>query len=184
MSFILLLLTSLALSLDAFAVAVSCGITKSADSHWAKFKLAVFFGSFQGFMPAIAYYFSDIIRIDLGKFTGTAAFLILLIIGIHMIRESFKDEEECGYGKLTFKRLFLLSIATSIDAFATGISFSLLDIEIWPVVMMIALTTFSLSLIGVYFGCSIGGKLKNKAELSGGVILILIGLKIFIEGFI
>lgn len=184
MSFIFLFLTSVALSLDAFAVAVSCGITKSADSHVAKFKLAIFFGFFQGLMPAAAYYLSGIIKIDLGKFTGPAAFLILLSIGIHMIRESFKSEEECGYGKLTLKRLLLLSVATSIDAFATGISFSLLDIKIWPVVIMIAFTTFSLSLLGVYFGCRIGDKLKNKAELAGGVILILIGLKIFIESFI
>lgn len=184
MSFILLLLTSIALSLDAFAVAVSCGITKSADSHAAKFKLALFFGAFQGLMPAAAFYLSGIIKIDLGKFTGITAFLILLIIGIHMIRESFKTEEECGYGKLTIKRLLLLSVATSIDAFATGVSFSLLDIDIWPVVLMIAVTTFALSLTGVYFGCRIGDKLKNRAELAGGIILIFIGLKILIESFI
>lgn len=184
MSFIFLLLTAIALSLDAFAVSVSCGITKSADSHSSKIKLAVFFGAFQGLMPAAAYFLSGIIKIDLGKFAGIAAFLILIIIGLHMIRQSLKTEEECGYGKLTLKRLLFLSIATSIDAFATGISFSLLDIEIWNVVLMIAVTTFLLSLIGVYFGCRIGDKLKNKAELAGGLILIIIGLKILIESLI
>ena len=184
MSFVFLLFTSIALALDAFAVSVSCGITQSAKTHYSKFKLAGFFGFFQGIMPAAAYFISDAINVDLGNFTGPVAFIILLGIGLHMIRESFKKEEECGYGELTLKRLLLLSIATSIDAFATGISFSLLDINIWLPIIMIALITFSLSLLGVYFGCRIGSKLKNSAELSGGVILILIGLKILIEGFI
>lgn len=184
MSFIILLLTSLALSLDAFAVSISCGITKSAKTHYSKFILATFFGFFQGFMPAIAFFLSNTIKINLGKFTGPVAFFILLIIGIHMIRESFKTEEECGYGDLTLKRLLMLSIATSIDAFATGISFSLLSINIWPAVIMIATITFLMSLGGVYFGCRLGDKLKNKAELTGGIILILIGLKILIEGLI
>lgn len=184
MSFLLLLMTSIALSLDAFAVSVSCGITKSANTHGSKIKLASFFGFFQGMMPAAAYYLANAIKIDLGTLTGPIAFVILLFIGLHMIRESFKKEEECGYGALTLKRLFALSIATSIDAFATGISFSLLDINIWPAVIMIASITFGISLIGVYFGCKIGDKIKNGAELTGGIILILIGLKILIEALI
>lgn len=184
MNFIFLFFTSVALALDAFAVSVSCGITQSARTHQTKIKLAAFFGIFQGLMPAAAYFLSDIINLNLGNFTGPVAFIILLIIGVHMIRESFKSEEECGYGELTLRRLLLLSIATSIDAFATGISFSLLDINIWPAVIMIALITFSLSLAGVYFGCRIGSKFKNGAELSGGVILIIIGMKILIEGLI
>ncbi len=184
MSFLFLLFTSIALALDAFAVSVSCGITQSAKTHASKIKLAGFFGFFQGVMPAAAYFLSGAINIELGKFTGPVAFIILLGIGFHMIRESFKKEEECGYGELTIKRLLLLSFATSIDAFATGISFSLLDINIWPPVIMIAAITFSLSLTGVYFGCKIGSRLKNGAELTGGIILILIGLKILIEGLI
>jgi len=184
MSFIFLFLTSLALSLDAFAVSISCGITQSAKTHISKFKLAVFFGFFQGMMPAAAFFLSNTLKFNLGKFTGPVAFIILLGIGIHMIRESFKAEEECGYGDLTIKRLLLLSIATSIDAFATGISFSLLSINIWPAVILIAIITFFMSLGGVYFGCRIGDKLKNRAELTGGIILILIGLKILIEGLI
>lgn len=184
MSFVFLLLTSVALSLDAFAVSVSCGITQSAKTHVLKFKLATFFGLFQGMMPAAAFFLSKTIKIDLGKFTGPVAFIILLGIGIHMIRESFKTEEECGYGELTFKRLIILSIATSIDAFATGISFSLLSINIWPAVILISVITFIMSLGGVYFGCRIGEKLKNRAELTGGIILILIGLKILIESLI
>jgi putative Mn2+ efflux pump MntP len=177
-------MTSIALSLDAFAVSVSCGITKSASSHISKLKLASFFGFFQGMMPAAAYFLAGAIKVDLGAFTGPVAFVILLVIGFHMIRESFKKEEECGYGELTIKRLLALSIATSIDAFATGISLSLLDINIWPAVIMIASITFCISLAGVYFGCKIGDRIKNGAELTGGIILILIGLKILIEGLI
>lgn len=184
MSFIFLLFTSIALALDAFAVSVSCGITKSARTNYSKIKLALFFGFFQGMMPAVAFYLSDVINVDFGKFTGPAAFVILLGIGIHMIREAFKREEECGYGELTLRRLLLLSIATSIDAFATGISFSLLNINIWPPVIMIATITFALSLAGVYFGYRIGSKLKNSAELTGGIILIMIGLKILLSGLI
>ncbi len=184
MSFVFLLLTSLALSLDAFAVSVSCGITQSAKTHILKFKLASFFGFFQGIMPAIAFFLSKTIKVDFGKFTGPIAFLILLFIGMHMIRESFKTEEECGYGELTIKRLLILSIATSIDAFATGISFSLLSINIWLAIILISIITFIMSLVGVYFGSRIGEKLKNRTELAGGIILILIGLKILIEGLI
>lgn len=180
----LLILTAIALSLDAFAVSVSCGITRNAPSHSDKFKLAGFFGFFQGGMPLAAFFLAGLINVDLGHFTGPVAFIILLAIGIHMIKEGFSKEEECGYGRLSLRRLLALSVATSIDAFATGISFSIIDIDIWPAVIMISVITFGISLAGVYFGCKIGGKIKSGAEFAGGIILIAIGLKILIEGFL
>ena len=101
-----------------------------------------------------------------------------------MIRESFRTEEECGYGKLTIKQLHFLSIEASIDAFATGISFSLLSINIWPVVILIATITFLMSLGWAYFRCNISEILKNRAEQTDGIILVFTGLKILFEGLI
>ncbi len=176
-----ILITSLALSLDAFAVSVSCGITQGTKKTFDKIRLAVFFGLFQGIMPLISYYLSSWFLPENWKYAGYVSFLIMMAIGIHMIVEFIQKDEECGYGRLTLKRLIFLSIATSIDAFAAGLTFVLMDGNIFFATSCIALITFVLSLIGVFFGCRIGDRLKKGAELAGAVMLILIGVKFLLD---
>lgn len=184
MTFSFIILTAFALSLDAFAVSVSCGITQGAKRTSDKFRLALFFGLFQGLMPLISYFIASWFLPENWKYAGFISFVIMLAIGTHMIWEFFKKEEECGYGRLTLRRLLFLSVATSIDAFAAGLTFALMDGNIYSAVLGISVITFSLSLAGVFFGCRIGGKLKKGAELAGAIMIILIGIKFLIDALI
>lgn len=181
MSISFIFLTAVALSLDAFAVSVSCGITQGTKRTSDKFRLALFFGLFQGIMPLLSYYLSNIFIPEEWKYSGILAFIIMTAIGIHMIIEYFSKEEECGYGRLTIRRLLFLSFATSIDAFAAGLTFALMKGNIYLAVLGISVITFSLSLTGVYFGCKLGGKMKKSAELVGAVMIILLGIKFLID---
>jgi manganese efflux pump family protein len=184
MSFWLLTLTALALSMDAFAVSVSCGISGRASCTRIKIILAAAFGIFQGLMPALGYTFSSLISGHIEKYSGFIAFLILSLIGGHMIIESFSSNADKKCELLNYKRILILAIATSIDAFATGISFGLLDINIFAAAVQIAAITFIVSLIGAFFGEKIGIMFKRRAEMAGGIILILIGMKVFIENLL
>ncbi|MBN2851629.1 MAG: manganese efflux pump [Clostridia bacterium] len=181
MSFYLVFITALALSMDAFAVSISCGVSNSAKKTSDKFKLAIAFGFFQGLMPTLGYFMSSLFRKSVDQYSGIIAFVILLLIGAHMIKESFKIKEECDVIQLTIKKILLLAIATSIDAFAAGISFSMLDINIFWVAFQIMIVTFAVSYLGILFGCKIKTFFRKGAEILGGSILILIGLKILIE---
>ncbi|MFO7612358.1 MAG: manganese efflux pump MntP family protein [Clostridia bacterium] len=181
---LILFFTAIALSMDAFAVSISCGVGNNAKDIGTKFKLAAAFGIFQGFMPMAAYFLAGLIKIDLGGFTGIIAFLILMGVGLHMIKEAFDKNEKCGYGELTLARILLLSVATSIDAFATGIGFAVLDVNIWIAALEISVITFAVSLAGVFFGCKLGSIMKRGSEIAGGMILIIISLKFLIESII
>lgn len=181
MTFSFIIFTALALSLDAFAVSVSCGIMQGAKKTSDKFRLAIFFGLFQGLMPLLSYHISNWFFPENWKYSGYVSFAIMMAIGIHMIIEFIKKEEECGYERLTLKRLIFLSIATSIDAFAAGLTFVLMDGNIYLASAGIASITFILSLTGVFFGCRIGDKLKKGAELAGAVMLIIIGIKFLFD---
>jgi len=183
-SFGFILITAIALSLDAFAVSVSCGITQSVKSTGDKLKLAAFFGIFQGFMPLISYHISKLVIPEGWKYAGLVSFIIMEVIGIHMIMEFLSKEEECGYGTLSLRRLLLLSIATSIDAFAAGLTFSLLAGNIYLAVLGISVITFIFSLTGAFFGCRFGGKMKKGAELTGAILIMLIGIKFLVDSFI
>ncbi|MBN2557710.1 MAG: manganese efflux pump [Clostridia bacterium] len=180
----ILFLTAIALSMDAFAVSVSCGVGNNARDIGTKFKLAATFGIFQGLMPMAAYFLAGLIPFDLDGFAGIIAFLILMGVGLHMIKEAFDKNEKCGYGKLTFGRILILAVATSIDAFATGVGFALLDVNIWMAALEISLITFAVSLAGVFFGCKLGSLMKKGSEIAGGMILIVISLKFLIESII
>lgn len=171
-----IILTSVALAMDAFAVSLSIGLGQNKIKLFKALKVGLWFGLFQGIMPLIGYLLSyklNNLTLSINNFIG---FLILFILGINMIIDSFKKEEN-NLLNLNFKTMFILSIATSIDALAVGISFTLLNINIIYLVIIISIITFILSFIGVFIGKFLGKKYKTKMILIGGIILIIIAIK-------
>ncbi|HCX63833.1 MAG TPA: hypothetical protein DHN33_01300 [Eubacteriaceae bacterium] len=179
----MLLLTAFALAMDAFAVSVSCGVSQRAKTTRKKLEMALYFGVFQGIMPIFGFYLAGSFLGFLEAIDHYIAFLLLLIIGGHMVYEAFQGEA-CETKPLGHKQLIGLAIATSIDAFATGIGFALLHIEIFFVAAVIAVITFVTSLFGSFFGCRLGHRFEMGAEVFGGVILIGIAFKILIENMV
>ncbi len=181
MGFLQVFLIGVGLSMDAFAVAVCKGLNMKKIDYKYTVLIAFFFGGFQALMPLIGWllgvqFESYIVSID-----HWIAFFLLSFIGGNMIKESFGEEEEEGGITYDLKELFMLAIATSIDALAVGITFAFLRVNIVSSIIIIGITTFFLSMVGVGIGNRFGAKYKNKAEFAGGVILILIGLKILLE---
>ena len=185
MSFIELFLIGVGLSMDAFAVAVCKGLSMQRFRKDRAAVIALFFGVFQAAMPLLGWFLGSRFASHIQQYDHWIAFFLLLWIGISMIRESRGGEEEdaCGgeSARLDLKELLMLSVATSIDALAVGITFAFLEVSILPAVSLIGVTTFVLSFIGVAVGSYFGGKYKSRAELLGGVILIAIGAKILLE---
>lgn len=181
MSFWEILVIGVGLSMDAFAVAVCKGL---ADRNINLKKMAVvglYFGGFQALMPCVGYFLGYSFRDKIEAVDHWIAFALLALIGINMVREAVSKEEEKIDPSLHVKNMLLLSVATSIDALAVGVSFAFLQVNIWTAVAVIGITTFLLSCIGVKVGSLFGEKFKSKAELAGGVILIFMGLKILLE---
>jgi putative Mn2+ efflux pump MntP len=180
MTLVELFLTAVGLSMDAFAIAICKGLARGKWSVRDAVIVGLFFGGFQAGMPLLGYVFgiqfSELVR----TWDHWIAFAMLAIIGVNMIRESRGDPDECN-GTLAFRAMTVLAIATSIDALAVGISFAFLSVDIIPAVIFIGATTFALSFVGVRIGVTFGIKFKSKAEFAGGVILILIGVKILLE---
>lgn len=181
MNLLELFILAVGLSMDAFAVAVCKGLALRKTSLLNMAVVGLWFGGFQALMPAIGYFvgvqFKDvIISVD-----HWVAFGLLALIGGNMIRESLSKEEEPADASLTFQKMFPLAVATSIDALAVGVSFAFLEVHIGLAACFIGVITFLLSAVGVKVGSLFGAQYKNKAELAGGVILILIGLKILLE---
>lgn len=181
MSIYLIILTAFALSMDAFAVSISCGISNAAKKEKDQLILAITFGLFQGLMPILGFYLASIFKSTIENFTGYIAFTILLIIGIHMLIEAIKITENCDVIILTPKKIILLAFATSIDAFATGISLSMVNVSIVYASMIIGIITFIVSYIGIKFGCKISKFFRKGSEIFGGLIIIAIGIKILID---
>ena len=169
------------LAMDAFAVSVCKGLSmKKID--WKKIMIiALYFGIFQALMPIIGFFLGSTFSGLVERLDHWIAFLLLSLIGGNMIRESTDDEIEKRNDRVDFKTMILLAIATSIDALAVGVTFAFFEINILLSVTIIGVITFVLSLIGVLVGNKFGDKLQNKAELTGGIILIIIGLKILLE---
>lgn len=188
MSIIEIILLSFGLAMDAFAVSICKGLTlKKMD--WKKSLIAGgYFGVFQAIMPLIGYFLIKLFKQNeaisnfITKYDHWIAFILLIIIGINMIRESFAKEEVDG--NFGFKTMFVLAIATSIDALSVGITFATMElaINIYWTVLIIGGITFILSALGVFIGNVFGLKFKQPAEIVGGVVLILIGLKILLNG--
>lgn len=174
-------LIGVGLSMDAFAVSVCKGLSmKKLD--WKKaIIIALYFGVFQAVMPVIGYFLGTTFENLVTQIDHWIAFILLGIIGANMIKETLGKESENSNDKVDFKTMIVLAIATSIDALAVGITFAFLKTEILSAVTMIGIITFILSLIGVKIGNKFGDKYEKKAEFLGGVILILIGVKILIE---
>ncbi len=180
-----LFIIAIGLSMDAFAVAICKGLSvqKAKIKHMAI--TGLYFGIFQAGMPLLGYFVGKQFAQYITRFDHWIAFVLLGLIGANMIRESLSkedDDDEKQNDSFGFKAMFPMAIATSIDALAIGVSFALLpDVNIVPAVSFIGVTTFAFSFAGVKIGNVFGVKFKSKAEFAGGVILILMGLKILLE---
>ena len=180
MGFIELLLIAVGLSMDAFAVSVCKGLSvkKVGVKHAAL--AGLYFGGFQFLMPVIGYLLGFRFESVIENVDHWVAFVLLAFIGGNMIKESFGKAEELNED-FGVKTMLLMAIATSIDALAVGITFAFLEVQILPAAGLIGVTTFLLSFVGIYIGNAFGTRYKSKAELAGGIILVLIGLKILLE---
>lgn len=177
-----LFILAVGLSMDAFAVSVCKGLATSKVKLKHSVITGMWFGGFQALMPFIGYLLGSAFEKYVTAVDHFIAFVLLGAIGCNMIKEAFSDEEsstDCDFG---FKTMFLMAIATSIDALAVGITFALLpEVNIYAAVSFIGIITFILSAIGVKIGSVFGGKYKLVSEVLGGVILIALGIKILIE---
>ena len=183
MSFFELMVIAVGLSMDAFAVAMCKGLCMRRINYAHAVIIALFFGVFQALMPLMGWALGIQFSTYIESFDHWIAFVLLAFIGIKMIKEAFENDEqtECKIGGLDIKELIILSVATSIDALAAGISFACLNMPILPSCGTIGLTTFVICVAGVLLGNKFGAKYKSKAEIFGGVVLVLIGLKILLE---
>ena len=180
MSFVELLLIAVGLSMDAFAVAICKGLSIRELKPRHAVLVGLYFGGFQALMPVIGWLLGARFEHVIASFDHWVAVCLLAIIGISMIQEAFSKAEELS-DDLGVRTMVMLAVATSIDALAVGITFAFLQVKILPAAGLIGVTTFLLSALGVYIGRLFGLRYKAKAEFAGGVILILIGLKILLE---
>ena len=179
-----LLLLAVGLSMDAFAVSVCKGLASGKARLKNMLCCGLWFGGFQALMPLIGYYLGSLFADVINSVDHWVAFTLLALIGFNMIREAFSksDGEEAETADYSFKTMLTMAIATSIDALAVGISLAMAgNVNIWISILLIGLTTCVLSMLGVRIGSIFGDKIEKKAELAGGVILILLGIKILLE---
>jgi len=169
------------LAMDAFAVSVCKGLSMKKIDLRKMLIIALYFGGFQALMPIIGYFIGGAFSSLIQQIDHWVVFVMLAVIGGKMIKDSTDAENEKRNDRVDFKTMFALALATSIDALAVGISFSFFDINIWTCTSIIGLITFILASTGVVLGNRFGDKCQNKAELIGGIILILIGIKILLE---
>ncbi len=180
MGFVELLLIAVGLAMDAFAVSICKGLKMQKIKLGQAFTVALFFGAAQAIMPAIGWLLGVNFEKYITKIDHWIAFALLGFLGGKMIYESLKgDDDVCDC--FDIKELFMLAIATSIDALAVGITFAFLSVDIVTSVLLIGIVTFVCCLAGVFIGHIFGAAFKSKAELMGGVILVLMGLKILLE---
>lgn len=178
-----LILLGVGLSMDAFAVSICKGLAMEKVTLKKAGLVGLWFGGFQALMPLIGFFLGRQFADAIAAFDHWVAFGLLGLIGINMIREALSPKEEDeATDDLSFKTMFLLAVATSIDALAVGVSLSLAGgVNIWMAITIIGCTTFLLSAIGVKAGGVFGARFEKKAELAGGIILICLGLKILLE---
>ncbi len=177
-----LVLLAIGLSMDAFAVSICKGLGMKKINLKVAVVLGLFFGGFQAGMPVIGWALGSQFLGIIGPIDHWIAFALLAIIGINMLREALNGEEETTDADLSVKTMFLMAVATSVDALAVGISLAMAGVSnIFLAVLLIGVTTFALSAIGVRVANVFGSRYEKKAELMGGVILILLGVKILLE---
>ncbi len=182
MGIVELMMTSIGLAMDAFAAAICKGLNMKRLNHKQAALIALFFGGFQALMPFIGWVLGKQFEAYITDYDHWIAFGLLAFIGGKMIVDAFnKDDDEEDCNDFNIKELLVMSIATSIDALAVGITFATLGMDITLPVIMIGTVTFAMSYAGVAIGHRFGARFKDKAELAGGVILVLIGTKILLE---
>ena len=185
MSLLTLFITAVGLSMDAFAVSICKGLAVKKAGIKQMALAGLWFGGFQALMPALGYLFGSTLKVYVEKYDHWIAFILLGVIGANMLKEAFsKDDDcdECSSGSMKFKDMLTLAVATSIDALIVGVGYAFLpDVNIVAAVGFIGIITFVLSAIGIKIGNIFGLKFKKKAEIAGGIILILMGAKILLE---
>ena len=184
MSLIEIFLYGIGLSMYAFAVSVCKGLAMKKTTLGKCSIVGLWFGSFQALMPFLGFLVGSLFSKYIERYDHWIAFALLVLIGFNMIKESFdKSEEEGTSGSLSFKVMLMMAIATSIDALAVGVAFSfeIYFTRMLLAILIIGITTFVISAVGTKVGNLFGARYKSKAELAGGVILILLGLKILLQ---
>ena len=186
MSFIELFLIGVGLSMDAFAVAICQGLSMTRIKWGHALTVGLYFGGFQALMPFVGWMLGSQFAGRIQQYDHWIAFILLVLIGGNMIREALSgDEEDAAQAetdlRLDHKKLFLMAIATSIDALAIGVTFAFLETAILPAIGIIGCTTFCISVAGVAVGCWFGARYKKRAEITGGAILVLLGIKILLD---
>lgn len=176
-----IVLLGIGLAMDAFAVSICKGLSMKKMNWKNAMIIAFYFGVFQAIMPAIGYFLGTTFESFVTTIDHWLAFILLSIIGGNMIKESFDNEEEKKNDRVDFKTMIVLALATSIDALAVGITFAFFDVNLILAISIIGVITFFVSLLGVKVGNRFGDKYQNKAELMGGIILVLLGIKILLE---
>ena len=186
MDFWVVFLLAVSLSMDAFAVALCKGLALHKPGLKSCFIVGAWFGGFQALMPVIGYLVGYGFAEKIESIDHWIAFALLVLIGLHMIKEAFQSKEEKETDSLGFKIMLLMAVATSIDALAVGVSFAFEPFEprwlVYVACGVIGVTTFALSAVGVRIGHAFGTRYKKGAEITGGVILTLLGVKILLEG--
>lgn len=181
MSFIELLLIAVGLSMDAFAVSICKGLAMKKCTVKKAGIVGLYFGIFQAGMPLLGYVLGVQFRSLITNIDHWITFVLLGFIGLNMIREALSEEEEEESDSLQVKEMLALAVATSIDALAVGVTFAFLNVAIVPAVSFIGIITFIICVAGVKIGNVFGSRYKSKAEFAGGLILILMGIKILLE---
>ena len=186
MTFIELFLIGVGLSMDAFAAAICQGLFMTRIKWGHALTVGLYFGGFQALMPFIGWMLGSQFADRIQQYDHWIAFILLVLIGGNMIREALSgDEEDAAQAetdlRLDHKKLFLMAVATSIDALAIGVTFAFLETAILPAIGIIGCTTFCISVAGVAVGCWFGARYKKRAEITGGAILVLLGVRILLE---
>lgn len=169
------------LAMDAFAVSICKGLSMKKIDWKKAIIIALYFGIFQALMPVLGYFLGSTFSSFVQSVDHWIAFILLAIIGGNMIKDSTDDEVEKRNDKVDVKTMLLLAIATSIDALAVGVTFAFFEVNLLLSISIIGIITFVLSFLGVIIGNKFGDKFQNRAELTGGIVLIIIGLKILLE---
>ena len=176
-----LFILAIGLSMDAFAVSICKGLSLGKIKPKHMCIAGLWFGGFQALMPLIGYLLGSFFADMITKYAHWIAFALLLILGANMIKEALGEEEKVD-ASMDVKNMFLLAVATSIDALAVGVTFAFLQVSIIPAVSFIGVVTFVCSAVGVKIGSIFGDQYQSKSEICGGVILILIGIKVLLDG--
>ena len=181
MAFVELILIAIGLAMDAFAVSVGKGLSVSRVEPRHAISAGLWFGGFQALMPIIGYLLGSSFAHVVSSVDHWIAFALLLLIGLNMIRETLWGDDEAHDSDFSPRKMFVMAVATSIDALTIGITLAFLNVNIWVAATVIGVITFALSAIGVHLGSRFGAKVGSKAGILGGVVLICLGIKILLE---